>query len=84
MVSDTETDVNANSIRTCHRRSCDERATFVVLERYQEETGQGSVEARVVMCQDHAAEEHPVNLDADDPDYVFHVEPLSAADDESE
>mgnify|MGYP006926903683 CR=1 FL=1 len=65
----------------CHRRSCTERATFVVLERYQEETGHGAVEAEAVLCQAHANEESPTNLDASYPDYVFRVEPLEGTQD---
>lgn len=62
--------------RLCHRRGCDEPAAFVVLERYQEETGHGPVEATAVLCQAHADEESPTNLDAAYEDYVFRVEPL--------
>lgn len=68
-----------NSPRECHRRSCDEPATFVVLERYQEETGHGAVEAKAVLCRDHTAEESPTNLDGVYADYVFRVEPLPEA-----
>ncbi|WP_418282812.1 hypothetical protein [Halorubrum sp. DTA98] len=60
----------------CHRRGCTERATFVALERYQEETGHGAVEAEAVLCQEHAAEESPTNLDGSYAEYVFRVEPL--------
>lgn len=66
----------SDSLPECHRRGCTERATFVVLERYQEETGHGAVEAEVVLCQEHAAEESPTNLDGSYVDYVFRVEPL--------
>lgn len=65
-----------DSLSECHRRGCTEEATFVILERYQEETGHGAVEAEVVLCQDHAAEESPTNLDASYSEYVFRVEPL--------
>jgi hypothetical protein len=65
------------TIRTCHRRGCDERARFVVLERYQEETGQGAVEAEAVLCRTHTDEESPVNLDGAYDEYVFRVEPLA-------
>ena len=60
----------------CHRRDCTEEATFVVLERYQEETGHGAVEAEAVLCREHAAEESPANLDGSYAEYVFRVEPL--------
>ncbi|WP_410322004.1 hypothetical protein [Natronomonas sp.] len=60
----------------CHRRGCTERATFVVLKRYQEETGHGAVEAEAVLCKEHADEESPTNLDGSYADYVFRVEPL--------
>ncbi|GAB3671120.1 hypothetical protein [Halopiger thermotolerans] len=75
---DTDADANADdgSTRSCHRRGCDEPAAFVALERYQEETGKGAVEAEAALCRDHAAEEHPTNLDGAYPDYVFRVEPL--------
>ncbi|SEW08786.1 hypothetical protein SAMN05216285_2101 [Natrinema salifodinae] len=62
--------------RECHRRGCDERAAFVVLERYQEETGKGAVEAEARLCRKHTAEESPANLDGVYADYVFRVEPL--------
>jgi len=63
----------------CDRRSCDERAAFVVLERYLEDTGKGPVEAQTVLCRAHTDEESPVNLDAAYPGYVFRVEPISDA-----
>ncbi|WP_136716709.1 hypothetical protein [Halorientalis salina] len=66
----------SDSVPECHRRGCTERATFVVLERYQEETGHGAVEAEAVLCQEHADEESPANLDGSYADYVFRVEPL--------
>ncbi|MDS0474421.1 hypothetical protein [Natrinema sp. 1APR25-10V2] len=65
-----------DSLPECHRRGCTERATFVVLERYQEETGHGAVEAEAVLCQEHADEESPTNLDGSYAEYVFRVEPL--------
>jgi hypothetical protein len=77
---DAESD-SQGSPRTCHRRGCDERATFVVLERYQEETGHGAVEVEAYLCQDHTAEESPTNLDNADADYVFRVVPLAEPDD---
>lgn len=63
--------------RECHRRGCTRSARFVVLERYQEETGHGAVEAEAVLCREHTAEESPTNLDSAYSDYVFHVEPFS-------
>ena len=71
---------DSNSSRQCHRRDCDEPAQFVVLERYQEETGKGAVEAEAALCQDHTDEESPANLDGAYDDYVFHVEPISETD----
>ena len=65
-----------DSPRECHRRGCTEPATFVVLERYQEETGHGAVEAEAALCQEHTAEESPANLDNAYADYVFRVEPV--------
>jgi hypothetical protein len=62
--------------RQCHRRGCTEPAAFVVLERYQEETGKGAVEARAFLCPEHTAEEGPANLDGVYSDYVFRVDPL--------
>ncbi|WP_276301523.1 hypothetical protein [Halorussus lipolyticus] len=62
--------------RACHRRGCDEPAAFSVLERYQEETGHGAVEAEAFLCRDHTAEESPANLDAAYEDYVFRVEQI--------
>jgi hypothetical protein len=61
----------------CDRRRCEARATFLVVERYLEETGKGAVEARAALCTRHADEESPTNLDAAFPEYVFRVEPLS-------
>lgn len=68
-----------NAPRTCHRRGCTEPVEFVVLERYQEETGQGAVEAAAFLCRDHTAEESPTNLDGAYADYVFRVEPVGEA-----
>ena len=70
---------DASELPTCDRRSCDETAAFHVLERYQEETGKGTVDAETVLCRAHTDEESPVNLDAASLDYVFRVEPISAA-----
>ena len=61
----------------CHRRDCSRVATFRVLERYQEETGHGVVEATASLCQEHTAKEHPTNLTAAHEDYVFRIEPLT-------
>ncbi|WP_435158945.1 hypothetical protein [Haladaptatus sp. DFWS20] len=72
---------NSDSHPTCHRRGCDELAKFVVLERYQEETGHGAVEAEARLCQRHAAEESPTNLDGVYADYVFRVAPLTGTTD---
>lgn len=60
----------------CHRRDCHRIATFVVLERYQEETGHGAVEAEALLCPTHAEVESPANLDRAYEDYVFRVDPL--------
>lgn len=60
----------------CHRRGCDEPAAFVVLERYQEETGKGAVEAEAALCRAHIDEESPANLDGAYDDYVFRVDPI--------
>ncbi|MFH5845239.1 hypothetical protein [Haladaptatus sp. CMAA 1909] len=68
---------------TCHRRGCDEPAKFVVLERYQEETGHGAVESAARLCQRHTAEESPANLDGVYADYVFRVDPLTETNDTS-
>jgi len=61
---------------TCRRRGCNDPATFVVSERYQEETGHGAVTAQAYLCRAHADEESPTNLDGVYDDYVFRVEPL--------
>ncbi|SER44373.1 hypothetical protein [Natrinema salaciae] len=66
----------SDSLRECHRRGCDELAAFVVLERYQEETGQGAVEAEAVLCREHTAEESPTNLEGVYANYVFRVTPI--------
>ena len=65
-----------DSPRECHRRDCTEHATFVVFERYQEDTGHGAVEATAALCREHTAEERPANLDGVYADYLFRVEPL--------
>ncbi|WP_458204943.1 hypothetical protein [Haladaptatus sp. NG-SE-30] len=72
----TEGGEDSDSPRECHRRGCDEPAAFAVLERYQEETGHGAVEAKALLCQEHTEEEHPTNLEGVYADYVFRVEPL--------
>jgi len=64
----------------CHRRGCDEPAAFRVLERYEEDTGHGTVEAVATMCHDHTAAEGPVNLDKAGPDYVFRIDPIAEPD----
>jgi hypothetical protein len=63
----------------CHRRGCNEQASFVVVERYREETGQGTVEAEAHLCRAHADEEGPSNLDSAGEDYVFRIEPITGA-----
>jgi len=67
---------------TCRRRGCDQPAQFVVLERYQEETGHGAVIAEAYLCRDHTDEESPTNLDGAYDDYVFRVELLPETPDE--
>jgi hypothetical protein len=74
-----EDDDGPDSPRLCHRRGCDEQATFEVLERYQEETGHGAVEVTVALCRAHADDESPTNLDNAYEDYVFRVKPLPSA-----
>jgi len=64
------------SPRECHRRGCHETAEFVVLERYQEETGKGTVEAEALLCEEHTAEEYPTNLDHAGEDYLFRITPF--------
>lgn len=66
-----------NAEKVCHRRDCQAPAEFQVLERYQEETGQGAVEAEANLCQTHAGQESPVNLDGTYEEYVFRVQPLA-------
>jgi len=66
----------ADSPPECHRRDCSRRATFLVLERYQEETGHGPVEAEAFLCREHTDQESPANLDGSYGEYVFRVEPL--------
>lgn len=75
-VADLESDGGPNSPRTCHRRGCEEPAEYIAVERYQEETGHGAVEAEALLCRDHVTEEHPTNLEGVYEDYVFRVEPL--------
>ncbi|MFW5949916.1 MAG: hypothetical protein ACOCR6_01010 [archaeon] len=76
--ADREAPGTASTGQTCHIRACDEPATFVVIERYREETGQGAVVAGAVFCAEHAARERPTNLEADFEEYLFLVEPISA------
>ncbi len=65
---------------TCHRRDCDRPAVFVVTERYEEETGQGTVNAEAPLCFEHTQEEHPHNLDQAGTQYRFLVEPIEGVD----
>jgi len=67
---------------TCHRRGCNDPAQFVVVERYQEDTGHGAVTAKAYLCQAHTDEESPTNLDNAYDDYVFRVDPLPETSDE--
>lgn len=76
---DRQGDADEDDLRTCHRRGCDNLATFLVLERYQEDTGHGAVEAEAALCRMHTAEEHPTNLDGAYADYVFRVVPIPGA-----
>lgn len=71
-----EADDGPGSSPRCHRRGCEQPAAFEVLERYQEDTGHGEVEATAALCRDHADEESPTNLDQAYSDYVFQVTPL--------
>lgn len=71
-----ERDDEAEPPRECQRRDCSETATFVVVERYQEETGHGVVEATADLCTAHTADERPTNLEDASEDYLFRVEPL--------
>lgn len=75
-VEGDEADEYSDSPGECHRRGCNEMAMFVVLERYQEDTGHGAVEAKAALCREHTAEERPTNLDGVYPDYVFRVDPI--------
>ena len=68
------------SERICHQRGCDRAALFLVIERYEEETGQGTFEAEAALCAEHTAEERPHNLDQAGPDYLFSIEPLADID----
>lgn len=78
--SQLEANDSPDAPRECHRRDCAEQAAFVVVERYQEDTGHGAVEATAVLCREHTAEESPANLDGVYADYLFRVEPLSETD----
>ncbi|GAA0238779.1 hypothetical protein ACFFQF_28690 [Haladaptatus pallidirubidus] len=71
-----EEDEYSDSPHVCHRRECDEIARFVVLERYQEETGHGTVKSEAKLCRKHTAEESPTNLDDASAEYLFRVDPL--------
>ncbi len=64
----------------CYRRGCAEPAAFTVTERYQEDTGQGAVEATALLCVDHTVTEGPTNLDSAYEEYVFRIEPVSPGD----
>ena len=72
-------DSESESPPECHRRDCAEPAAFRVLERYQEETGAGAVEAAAHLCRAHAADESPANIDAAYDDYVFRVDPIESS-----
>lgn len=71
--------VDPDEPQVCQYRGCNELATFRVVERYQEETGHGAVTADALVCQSHADEESPTNLDHAYDEYVFRVEPLPEA-----
>ncbi len=60
----------------CHRRGCTDSPSFVVVERYLEETGQGAVEAVAYLCRTHTREESPTNLDQAYSEYQFRIEAL--------
>jgi hypothetical protein len=78
-LGDEETDVEyepSEGPHECHRRSCTEPASFVVLERYLEETSHSPVEATAMLCVAHTEEEGPTRLEAAYDDYVFRIEPL--------
>ena len=66
----------------CFRRGCTEPAAFKVMERYQEETGKGAVEATALLCADHTVAEGPSNIDSSYDDYVFQIVPVSAGSDD--
>jgi len=65
---------------TCRRRGCEEPAAFLVVERYQEETGAGAVTAEAYLCRDHTAEEGPANLDGAYDGYLFRIEPVAGSE----
>ena len=71
-----EGNASGDSSQECRRRGCTELPAFLVLERYQEETGHGAVEAEAALCEAHTAEESPTNLDGVYADYVFQVTPI--------
>lgn len=75
-VTGEEAEQDTDPPQVCHRRGCHELAAFVVLERYQEDTGHGAVEAEAALCREHTAEESPTNLDGVYADYVFRVDPI--------
>lgn len=66
-----------DDVQLCHYRDCHEIASFRVVERYLEETGHGSVTAEALMCEAHADDESPTNLDRSYSGYLFMVEPLA-------
>lgn len=70
-------DLTTDEHPVCRRRGCSEPATFVVLERYLEETSHEPVEAAALLCHRHTEEEGPTRLDAAYDDYVFRIDPLS-------
>ena len=60
--------------RQRERAVAEERASFVPVERYREETGQGTVEAKAHLCRAHTNGESPSNLDSAGEDDVPLIE----------
>jgi hypothetical protein len=49
---------------------------FYLLERYEEEVGNGVVEETANLCRRHAADERPMHLEGVYDNYVFRIEQL--------
>lgn len=74
--SEPTTDEDVGGFRPCHRSDCERTAMFYVLERYEEEAGNGVITESANLCRQHSAEERPMHLEGVYDNYVFRIEQL--------